>query len=121
MKVAVSSTGKSLDSQIDPRFGRCQYFILVDPETMDFEAFENESLMAMGGAGVQAVQFIVNKGAKVLITGNLGPNAATALSSSGVKVLLVSGKTVREAVEEFKSGKLQEASGPTVPPHFGMR
>lgn len=120
MKIAVSSTGKSLDSQMDPRFGRCQYFIFVDPETMEFEALENEGLMAMGGAGVQAVQSIVNKGAKVLITGNLGPNAATALSSSGVKVFLVSGKTVREAVEEFKSGKLQETSGPTVPPHFGM-
>ncbi len=120
MKIAISSTGKSLDSQIDPRFGRCQYFIFVDPETMEFEAFDNEGLMAMGGAGVQAAEFIVNKGAKALITGNLGPNAATALSSSGVKVLLVSGKTVREAVEEFKSGKLEEVSGPTVPPHFGM-
>jgi predicted Fe-Mo cluster-binding NifX family protein len=120
MKIAVSSTGKDLNSPIDPRFGRCQYFIFVDPETMEFEALENEGLMAMGGAGVQAAQLIVQKGAKALITGNLGPNAASALSASGIKVYLVPGGTIKEVVEAFKSGTLKEASGATVPPHFGM-
>lgn len=120
MKIAISSTGKDLNSSIDPRFGRCQYFIFVDPETMEFEAFENEGLMASGGAGVQAAQFIVQKKAKALITGNLGPNAASALSAAGVKVYLVSGGTVRDTIETYKSGNLREASGPTVPPHFGM-
>jgi predicted Fe-Mo cluster-binding NifX family protein len=120
MKIAISSSGKDLDSQIDPRFGRCQYFIFVDPETMEFEASENEGLMASGGAGVQAAQLIVQKGVKALITGNLGPNAASALSASGIKVHLVSGGTIREVTEAFKAGKLQEASGATVPPHFGM-
>ncbi|MGB9629317.1 MAG: NifB/NifX family molybdenum-iron cluster-binding protein [Thermodesulfobacteriota bacterium] len=120
MKIAVSSAGKNLDSQIDQRFGRCQYFIFVDPETMEFEAFENEGLTASGGAGVQAAQFIVQKGAKALVTGNLGPNAASALSASGIKVHLVSGGTIREVIEAFRLGKLQEATGATVPPHFGM-
>jgi len=120
MKIAISSSGKDLDSQIDPRFGRCQYFIFVDPETMEFEASGNEGLMASGGAGVQAAQLIVQKGARALITGNLGPNAASALSASGIKVHLVSGGTVREVTEAFNAGKLQEASGATVPPHFGM-
>lgn len=59
MKIAISSTGKDLHAQIDPRFGRCPYFIFVDPETMDFEVSENEGLMASGGAGVQAVQLMV--------------------------------------------------------------
>ena len=76
--------------------------------------------MASGGAGVQAAQLIVQKGAKALITGNLGPNAASALSASGIKVYLVPGGTVREVIEAFKSGKLKETSGSTVPPHFGM-
>ena len=120
MKIAVSATGKDLNCQIDARFGRCQYFIFVDPETMEFEASENEGLMAMGGAGVQAAQLIAQRGATALITGNLGPNAASALSASGIKVHLVSGGTVREVTEAFKAGKLQEASGATVPPHFGM-
>lgn len=120
MKIAISSAGKDLNDQIDPRFGRCQYFIFVDPETMEFESLENEGLMASGGAGVQAAQLIARKGANALITGNLGPNAASALSASGIKVHLVAGGTVREVTEAFKAGKLQEASGPTVPPHFGI-
>jgi len=120
MKIAISSTGKDLDCQIDPRFGRCQYFIFIDPETMEFEALDNEGLTAMGGAGVQAAQLIAQKGANTLITGNLGPNAASALSASGIKVYLVPGGTVKEVIEGYKAGSLREANGATVPPHFGM-
>jgi len=120
MKIAISSSGKNLDSQIDLRFGRCQYFISVDPETMEFEAFENSGLMASGGAGVQAAQLIAQRGATALITGNLGPNAASALSASGIKVYLVPGGTVKDVIEGYKSGSLREASGATVAPHFGM-
>ena len=120
MKIAISSAGKDLDSQIDPRFGRSQYFVFVDPETMEFEAVENQGLMAMGGAGVQAAQFVVQKGANVVITGNLGPNAASALSASGIKVYLVPGGTIREVTEAFKAGKLEESTGATVSSHFGM-
>jgi len=120
MKIAISSTGKDIGSQIDPRFGRCQYFVFIDPETMEFEALENEGVMATGGAGVQAAQFVLQKGGNALITGNLGPNAASALSASGIKVFLVSGGTIRDVVQAYKSGSLKEASGATVPPHFGM-
>jgi predicted Fe-Mo cluster-binding NifX family protein len=120
MKIAISSSGKDLDSQIDPRFGRCQYFIFVDPETMEFEVSENEGLMAMGGAGVQAAQLIAQKGTTALITGNLGPNAASALSASGIRVYLVPGGTIKDVIEGYRSGSLREASGATVPPHFGM-
>jgi predicted Fe-Mo cluster-binding NifX family protein len=120
MKIAVSAAGKDLNCQIDPRFGRCQYFIFIDPETMEFEVSENEGLMAMGGAGVQAAQLIAQKGVNTLITGNLGPNAASALSASGIKVYLVPGGTVKEVIEGYKTGSLREASGATVPPHFGM-
>jgi predicted Fe-Mo cluster-binding NifX family protein len=120
MKIAISSTGKDLDCQIDPRFGRCQYFIFVDPETMEFEVADNQGLAAMGGAGVQAAQVVAQKGAKALITGNLGPNAATALSASGIKVYLVPTGTIKQVAEAYKSGTLKEVSGSTVPPHFGM-
>src|SRR4030043_1974884 len=119
MKIAVSTTGKDLNSQIDPRFGRCQYFIFIDPETMEFEAFENEGLMASGGAGVQAAQLVAQKGARALITGNLGPNAASALSASGIKVYLVPGGSGKDVIEGYRAGNLREASGATVAPHFG--
>jgi predicted Fe-Mo cluster-binding NifX family protein len=120
MKVAISAIGKDLNCQVDPRFGRCQYFVFVDPETMDFQTFENEGLMASGGAGVQAAQLVAQKGANALITGNLGPNAASAISASGIKVYLVPGGTVKDVIANYKSGSLREASGATVPPHFGM-
>ena len=120
MKIAVSTTGKDLNCQIDPRFGRCQHFILIDPETMEFETMENEGVMARGGAGVQAAQLIVRKGANILITGNLGPNAESALSASGIKIYLVSGGTVKDILEEYKSGSLRVSIGATVPPHFGI-
>ncbi|MGD0919262.1 MAG: NifB/NifX family molybdenum-iron cluster-binding protein [Thermodesulfobacteriota bacterium] len=120
MKIAISSSGKDLDSQIDPRFGRCQYFIFIDSETMKFEVSENEGLMASGGAGVQAAQLIAQRGATALITGNLGPNAASALSASGIKVYLVPGGMVKDVIEGYRAGSLREASGATVPPHFGM-
>jgi predicted Fe-Mo cluster-binding NifX family protein len=121
MKIAISSMGKDLDCQIDPRFGRCQYFILVDPETLAFEAVGNEGLMASGGAGVQAAQLVAQKGASALITGNVGPNAASALSASGIRVYLVPGGTIKDIIEGYRSGSLREASGATVLPHFGMR
>ena len=120
MKIAISATGKDLDCQIDPRFGRCQYFVLVNLETAEFDAFENEGVMASGGAGIQAAQLIAQKGASALITGNLGPNAASALSASGIKVYLVPGGTVKEVIEGYKTGSLREVSGATVPPHSGM-
>jgi predicted Fe-Mo cluster-binding NifX family protein len=120
MKVAISSTGTDLDAQVDPRFGRCQYLAFVNSETKEFEVLNNEGSMASGGAGVQATQLVVQKGATALITGNLGPNAASALSAAGIKVYLVPGGTVRQAMESFKEGKLKEVSGPSVPLHFGM-
>jgi predicted Fe-Mo cluster-binding NifX family protein len=61
MKIAVSSTGKNLDSQLDPRFGRCAYFLVVDSDAMQFEAYSNESASMGGGAGIQAAQFLASK------------------------------------------------------------
>jgi len=120
MKIAITSTGDNLDSQMDPRFGRCQYFVIVDPDTMDFEAMQNESAMASGGAGIQAAQTIVNVGINTLITGNVGPNAFEVLSASGIETMTGASGTVRQALELYKSGSLQSAAGATVSSHAGM-
>jgi predicted Fe-Mo cluster-binding NifX family protein len=120
MKVAITATGPTLDADIDPRFGRCQYFIIVDPETMQFEALENSGAMAGGGAGVSTAQTIASKGVEAVLTGNCGPNAYQVLSAAGIKVITgVAGK-VQDAIQGYKSGKFQASSQPNVGDHFGM-
>ena len=120
MKICVSAESNSLDSPIDPRFGRCPYFVIVDPETMQFEAVLNMASGAMGGAGIQAAQTITSRGAKVLVTGNVGPNAFQALSAAGIKIMTGAFGTVREVVERYKKGELKDTGAPTVGGHFGM-
>jgi predicted Fe-Mo cluster-binding NifX family protein len=120
MKIAISATGPSLDAEVDPRFGRCQYFIIVDPDTMQFEAVENSSAMATGGAGISAAQMIAGKGVEAVLTGNCGPNAYQVLSPAGIKVITgVSGK-VQDAIQSYKSGQLKAGSQPNVPGYFGL-
>jgi len=120
MKIAISATGPTLDADVDPRFGRCQYFIIADPDTMQFEAMDNSSATAAGGAGISAGQAIAGKGVQAVLTGNCGPNAHQVLSSSGIQVITgVSGK-VREAIQDYKSGKFRTSSQPNVADHFGM-
>jgi predicted Fe-Mo cluster-binding NifX family protein len=120
MKIAISATGPALDAKIDPRFGRCQYFIIVDPETMQFEALENSGAIAGGGAGISTAQMIAGKGVEAVLTGNCGPNAYQVLSAAGIKVITgVAGK-VQDAIESYKSGKLKASSQPNVAGHFGM-
>jgi predicted Fe-Mo cluster-binding NifX family protein len=120
MKIAISSGGKTLDSQIDPRFGRCAYFVIVDTDDLSFEAFGNESVALGGGAGIQAAQFVASKGAKAVITGNVGPNAVQTLSASHVEVFAGQSGTIREAVERFKGRDFKPTSAPNVADHYGM-
>ena len=120
MRIAISATGPSLDAEVDPRFGRCPYFIIVDPDTMQFEAMENSSAMASGGVGISTSQMIANQGIQVVLTGNCGPNAYQVLSATGIQVITgVSGK-VQDAIQAYKSGQFQTSSQPTVDAHFGM-
>lgn len=106
MKICVSATGNNLDAQLDPRFGRCLYFVIVDTETMQFEAISNNASGVSGGAGIQAAQSAVKNGAKVVITGTVGPNALQALSEAGVEIVTGASGTIKEVVEQFKNGKM---------------
>lgn len=120
MKIAISATGSGLEAEVEPRFGRCPYFIIVDTDTMKFEVMDNSSAMAAGGAGISAGQMVANKGVQAVLTGNCGPNAYQVLSAAGIQIVTgVSGK-VRDAVEAYKSGNFQATSQPTVGAHFGM-
>ncbi|MDG6222255.1 MAG: NifB/NifX family molybdenum-iron cluster-binding protein [Candidatus Bathyarchaeota archaeon] len=120
MKICVSASSNSLDANVDSRFGRCPYFVVVNSETMEFNVVLNDSTNAAHGAGIQAAQTVVNSGAKVVITGNVGPNAFKVLSATGIKVITGVSGNIKEAVEKYKNGELEETSNPTVGGHFGM-
>lgn len=120
MKLAVCSAGDTLDSPLDTRFGRCACFVIVDNETFEATAVPNPGAMSAQGAGIQAAQVISSLGVSAVIAGNLGPNAHQAISAAGIKVYACAGETVRNAVNLFNSGALEEIAAPTVAAHFGM-
>ena len=111
-KICVTSSGSTLDSMIDPRFGRCAYFIIADPETLDFEAVANEAAMTSGGAGIRAAQTVTSMNIEAVLTGSVGPNAFPALKEAGVRVLAGVSGTVRSAIESYNKNMLQELATP---------
>jgi len=120
MKIAVSSSERDLSAQIDPRFGRCAYFVIVETDDMSFEAFNNESIALGGGAGIQAAQFVASKGAEAVLTGNCGPNAVQTLGASHVEVFVGQSGTVKEAIEKYKRGDMTSTKAANVADHYGM-
>jgi predicted Fe-Mo cluster-binding NifX family protein len=120
MKIAISATGLDLNAEVDPRFGRCQYFIIVDPQSMESEALDNSNAMAAGGAGISTAQMIASKGVEVVLTGNCGPNAYQTLSAAGIQVITGVAGRIRDAVEAYKAGRFQSSTQPSVGSHYGM-
>ncbi len=119
MKVAVTSSGKTLDSPVDPRFGRAAYFLIVDTDSLEFEVVDNtDNINAFKGAGIQAAVTISNKGAEVLLTGHCGPNAFRTLAAADIKVVNDVSGTVREAVAAFQEGKFSFSDSPNVDGHW---
>jgi len=120
MKIAVTSTGPTLDDNVEARFGRCPYFLFIDTDTMQLEAIENPNMALGGGAGIQSAQLMSEKGVITVLTGNCGPNAFNVFGQAGIQVIVGVSGPVRNAVEQFKTGALSSASGPNVASHFGM-
>ena len=120
MRICVTAFERNLEAQLDPRFGRCKYFIIVNPETLEFEAIENIAANSLHGAGVQAAQIIINKEVEAIITGSIGPNAYQVLTVAGIRVITGATGTIKEVVERYRKGELQSATSPTVPTHYGI-
>jgi predicted Fe-Mo cluster-binding NifX family protein len=119
MKVAVSAMGKTLDSNVDPRFGRAAGFVLVDTETGEYEAIDNtQNLHAMQGAGIQAAQTVSRHAAECVMTGHCGPKAFRTLEAAGIKVVTGVEGTVAEAVEKLKAGELKPSETADVEGHW---
>lgn len=120
MKICITSEGPNLDSKVDPRFGRCKYFIFADSDSLEFEAVSNPNIESSGGAGIQSAQLAAVQRTGAVITGNVGPNAFQTLQAAGVKIFIGASGTVREAIEKYKKGGLMAASNPSVGSKFGM-
>ena len=118
MKIAISASGKDLDSPIDARFGRCAHFIVVETDDMHYTVFDNQNAALSGSAGIQAASFVADQGVKCVLTGNCGPKAAQVFSAAGITVYTGQQGSVKDAVERFKSGQLT-ATGTNVPEKFG--
>jgi len=120
MKVAITSNGQEMDSELDTRFGRAKYFILVDTESGEHEAVDNkQNLNAAQGAGIQAGQNVVELGAEAVLTGNVGPKAFRVLQAADIKIYLCgSVATVAEAVEQLKAGNLKQVDQANVEGHW---
>ena len=121
MKICITSQGENLESEVDPRFGRCAYFVFVDSETLAFESIKNDQAQAMGGAGVQAGKIVVEKEVNTLLTGNVGPNAYQTLNTGGINVITGVTGTVKDTVDRFNRGEFQTTDKPNVESHFGMK
>jgi predicted Fe-Mo cluster-binding NifX family protein len=120
MKLCVTAVAAGLKAPIDPRFGRCAFFVVVDTDTMAAESVSNPSADAVSGAGIQAAQMVARLGVSVLVTGKIGPNAIQSLSAAGIEIYQHQGKTVKDVVEAFNKGELAEITSPSAPPHAGM-
>ncbi len=119
MKLAITSSGKELDSNLDPRFGRSAYFIIVDPETMAFEVVENsQNLNLSQGAGIQAGKTIADHQVEVLITGHCGPKAFKVLQNAGIKIMTGARGKVKDAIEQFNNGELEISPEADVEGHW---
>ena len=121
MKIAITSMGAKLEDKVDPRFGRCHYFILFDTETNKFEAVENTGAQGMGGVGILSGQLMADKGVEVVLTGSCGPNAFQTLQAAGIKVVTGATGTVQDTIDKFKSGELKAISQANASAHSGMK
>jgi predicted Fe-Mo cluster-binding NifX family protein len=120
MKIAVTSSGPELKSEVDSRFGRCPFFIIYDVENNQFEAIENSNIRGMGGVGIQSAQMIADKDVKVVITGNCGPNAFRTIDAAGIQLITGASGTVESVIQEYKKGNLKPADHSNVEPHSGL-
>ncbi len=119
MKIAVTSQGTSLDAEIDPRFGRAAYILIVDTDTLAFEVVDNSiNVNAFKGAGIKAATTVFEKGAKVLLTGYCGPKAFQTFEAVGVKVVSDIAGTVEEVVMNFKNGKFEYTDAANAEAHW---
>jgi len=121
MKICITSQGDTLEAKVDPRFGRCQYFLYIDTQTDQCEAVENP-FKEGGGAGIQVGQVMADSKVAVVLTGNVGPNAFQTLQAANIQVVPGVSGFVKDVYAQFKRGETgPSANGPSVESHSGLQ
>lgn len=120
MKLAFSTEGSTVDDDINPRFGRCNNFLIIEDSLDNATVISNGGAMASGGAGIKAAQTLIDNNVDAIITGNVGPNAYSTLSSAGINIFTGANGKISQAFENYMNGKYGETNGPTVKSHSGM-
>ncbi len=120
MKICITALGPDLKSNLDPRFGRSQYLLILNEKGKLEESIVNSGTQAFRGAGVTTAQLVASKHVDVIITGNIGPNAFRVLQASGVKIYFANNTTAQQAFKDWQDKKLPDSEAPSVPGHFGM-
>jgi len=114
MKIILTTVSPNIESEVDPRFGRSAYFLIIDPDTLEWQAPLNPCVNLSGGAGIQAAQFVTEHKADAVVSGDFGPNAFDALNAAGVPMYVYGRcRTAREAITQFKAGQLEQVGTPT--------
>ena len=121
MKICITSKEENLDSAVDPRFGRCQYFVIYDTDSLKAEFVLNHNKDGMGGVGIQAGQLMLDKGVEAVLTGNVGPNAYKTLQAGNIKVITGVSGQVLYVINQYVRGELKPTEGPSVDSHFGTQ
>ncbi len=119
MKLAITGGIPQIETQLERRFGRCAYFIVVDTETRAWEAFPNPAADARGGAGTQAAQFLANQRVEAVVSGHFGPNAFAALDAASIHMYSAQEGQVETLVDDFLAERLVRVTGSTGPAHHG--
>lgn len=120
MKICVTSKGDTLSAEVDPRFGRAAFFLLIDTETLKFDAVANHNINSAGGAGTNSAKLVVDGSCEAVLTGNCGPKAMAALQAGSIAIYTGVSGTVEQAVENFKNGCYNLAKEPSVGNKAGM-
>jgi len=115
MKIAISTGEENVRALLNPRFGRCEFFALYDTETKEWKFIPNSGSLEGKGAGIKAAQLVIEQNVDVLLTGDLGPNAADLIAEAGIKVYSLPEITLEEAVAEFEKGNLAAAPAESAP------
>jgi len=125
MKIAISSKGNNPESEVDIRFGRCDYFLILDVDEKNkkitnFKAIKNIAQTQTGGAGITAGEIVAKQKVDAIITVNVGPRAYSVFEQFGIKIYQAEGK-IKDVVQKFLNGKLKEVNNATGPQHAGLR